>query len=87
MARLWARHQRSVVAMLATQVVVLSAVVFTGPPSSPGVAVVAALLGGVGAGYAVYVVTEVDRWLSWRRRAGRATPRERWWRASGPGPR
>lgn len=83
-ARLWARHQLSVVVMLATQVVGLGAVVLAGPPSSPGAAVLVALLAGVGAGYAVYVVTEVDRWLSWRARAGRATPRTRWWRASGP---
>lgn len=83
-SRLWARHQLSVVAMLATQVVALSAVVLAGPMSSPGAALVAALVAGVGAGYAVYVVAEVDRWLSWRAGAGRATPRPRWRRASGP---
>jgi len=87
LARLWARHQLSVVAMMATQVVALSVVVLAGPPSSPGAAVVAALLAGVGAGYAVYVVAEVDRWLSWRGRTGRATPVERWWRARRPGQR
>lgn len=82
--RLWARHQLSVVAMLATQVVVLSAVVLTGPPSSPVAAVAAALLVGVGAGYAVLVVDEGDRWLTGRRRrTGRATPPARWWRANG----
>lgn len=86
-ARLWARHQLSVVAMLATQVVALSTVVLAGPMSSPGAALVAALLAGVGAGYAVYVVGEVERWLSWRERAGPATPRSRWWRASGRSPR
>lgn len=85
-SRLWARHQASVLAMLATQVVALSVVVLLGPPSSPGAAVVVALLAGVGAGYALYVVAEVERWLSRRQRgrAGRATPRARWWRASGP---
>ncbi len=68
--------------MLATQVVVLSGVVLAGPPASPGAAVVAALLAGMGAGYAVFVVDEVDRWLTGRRRTGRATPPARWWRAS-----
>lgn len=83
-SRLWARHHLSVLSMLVTQVVALSAVVLAGPMSSPGAALVAALLAGVGAGYAVYVVAEVDRWLSWRAGAGRATPRPRWWRANGP---
>lgn len=88
LARLWARHQGSVVAMLATQVVVLSSVVLAGPTASPGAAVVAALLAGVGAGYALYMVAEVERWLSWReRQTGRATDRPRWWRANGPPPR
>lgn len=89
-ARVWARHQLSVVAMLVTQVVVLSAVVLAGPPASPVAAVAAALLAGVGVGYAVYVVAELERWLSWRQRrgaAGRATPRARGWRARPPGRR
>ena len=91
LARLWDRHQWSVVAMLVTQVVLLSAVALAGPMVSPGPAVAAVLLAGVGAGYAVYVVVEADRWLSWRQRqrerAGRATPRERGPRARRPPPR
>ncbi len=85
-ARLWAGHQLSVVMMLVTQVVALSVVVLVGPPSSPLAAVVAALLAGVGAGYALSVGGVVVGGLSWRLGGGggRATPRARWQRASGP---